>query len=279
MNSKLKLAVVLILSVKLNPIFSQLQPPIGPTIPNSSPVADLARTAWYRGGNDLGGLAGNRNIFGFSTGSNSPIYFQTDGFNRYKVNGRSFSAATQYSINGFVFASGVNTSGYFLLGNDLPLGSGGTLYNNKGAFSLLHLNGGNFGVVQELGYRTWQKTGVTFTDNSDRAYIGYRNLGPDVNDFVFNWSDNALSPSPGPDNMVFNFTAGAGPVLPSGNIPDLNGDDIDGREVLRLTGFGNVGIGPRFNNTFQPQSTLHQHQENAASSWFQITNQYLLFQV
>jgi hypothetical protein len=37
--------------------------------------------------------------------------------------------------------------------------------------------------------------------------------------------------------MVFNFTAGAGPVLPSGNIPDLNGDDIDGREVLRLTGF------------------------------------------
>jgi polyhydroxyalkanoate synthesis regulator phasin len=32
-------------------------------------------------------------------------------------------------------------------------------------------------------------------------------------------------------------------------------------------------VGPRFNNANQPKSTFHQHQENALSSWMQITNQ------
>jgi hypothetical protein len=44
---------------------------------------------------------------------------------------------------------------------------------------------------------------------------------------------------------------------------------------MRMTGTGQVGIGPRFNNANQPKSTLHQHQQNAASSWMQITNQYM----
>ncbi len=54
---------------------------------------------------------------------------------------------------------------------------------------------------------------------------------------------------------------------------DLTGNSLDGREIMRLNALGNVGIGPRFNNSQQPQSTLHINQEDNASSWFQITNQ------
>lgn len=34
------------------------------------------------------------------------------------------------------------------------------------------------------------KTGITFTGNSDQAYIGQRYYGNDSTDLVFQWSDN-----------------------------------------------------------------------------------------
>jgi hypothetical protein len=46
--------------------------------------------------------------------------------------------------------------------------------NNRGAFSLLHLNGN--GIVQEFGYRPWMKTGITLSDNNDMSYIGLRQV-------------------------------------------------------------------------------------------------------
>ena len=51
--------------------------------------------------------------------------------------------------------------------------------------------------------------------------------------------------------MIFNFTTGTGS---GGN--DLTGDAPNGREIMRLTGFGNIGMGPRFSNASQPQSQL-----------------------
>jgi hypothetical protein len=210
---------------------------------------------WHRGGNTIGAGA---NIFGTATGFNSPIFTITNGVNRTRLNG-----TVGYPVNGF---AGIR-DGFFLLGQDDNV-AGGTLYGTaaRGAFSLLHLNGNNStGFAQELGYRPWMQTGITLTENNDRAYFGYRSILGEANDLVLNWSDNAFGPSPGPDNLVFNFTTSVGPALPSGNTADLFGDDLDGREIMRLTGFGNVGIGPRFNNTFQPTSTLHQHQENAAN--------------
>jgi len=73
-----------------------------------------------------------------------------------------------YNLHGY--NSTVN--GYFLLGNNLNLQSGGPtsfLYRDKGTLSLLHLNGaGN--QVQELGYRPWIQTGITFTANNDFSY-------------------------------------------------------------------------------------------------------------
>jgi hypothetical protein len=79
---------------------------------------------------------------------------------------------------------GVNTSGYLLLGENNKTQGGGSipdLYQNKGAFSLLHLNGSQSsipggGFTQEYGYRPWMKTGITFTGNNDLMYFGVRSL-------------------------------------------------------------------------------------------------------
>jgi hypothetical protein len=233
------------------------------TIPQGSPpspaatTAQKANAAWYRGGNT--NANGNNNLFGTAAGFNSPIYTQTNGINRMKLNG-DFA----YTINGF----NQNRNGYLLLGQDGAFGSGGTIYGNRGAYSLLHLNGAGNGL-QEGGYRSWMQTGITFTSNDDLAYIGHRRMGAnDITDMVVAWSDNSQSSGVGPDNLVFNFTAGSGL-----GTDDLAGDNPNGREIMRLTPIGNVGVGPRFSNANQPASLFHVNNNNFERSFIQITNQ------
>lgn len=214
----------------------------------------------------FGGVAAVRNDVGLRTTLNGSLFFGTNSILRSKLNG-----TVSYALNGL---GSIARDGYLLVGQD-DLLTGGTLYGaGRGAFTLLHLNGNNpGGFVQEFGYRDWMQTGVTLTDNDDRAYIGMRQVAGEANDLVVNWSDNA-SGAFGPDNMVFNFTTGTAP-LGTGGAADLAGTDVDGREIMRLTvQNGAVGIGPRFSNAFQPQSTLHVHQENSASSFIQISNQF-----
>lgn len=80
--------------------------------------------------------------------------------------------STQYPINGFGWAEGVNTSGYVGIGENDNLFGGQQIWTNKGPFSMLHLNGNNSGgSVQELGYRPWMKIGMTVTSNSDMMLL------------------------------------------------------------------------------------------------------------
>jgi len=254
-----KLIFLLILSATMFVAVAQVAP-TGQTNPQQNQY-------WSRSGNIYNGSTPvGSNILGFSSDYNSPIYIETYGLYRMKISS-TFSSTTQYSINGFGWANGVNTSGYVGIGANDNV-NGGQLWTNKGPFSLLHLNGdNNTGWVQEFGYRTWMKTGITITSNDDLMYVGPKKNANDVTDAVFLWSDNSTS-TYGPDNMLFLFTNNTG----SGN-NDLNGDHPNGREIMRLTAIGNVGIGPRFNNSQQPQSTLHINQENYADSWLQVTNQ------
>lgn len=245
------------------------QVPTGPSISPFSPPPVLEQHAWYRGGNAAGAAGGIKNIFG--TLWNSPIYTQTFGVNRTKLNG-----TVPYTVNGFTAAR----DGYMLLGPDAPV-AGGTLYSAKGAFSLLHLNGTTTLAAIELGYRPWMKTGITFTENSDLMYVGRKSEGipgsptADQTDAVISWSDDGTGPPYfGPDNLRFLFTFGnaSGTGAPGA---DLTGGGMDGREVMRMIPQGNIGVGPRFDNLNQPTSTYHQHQENNLSSWMQITNQMI----
>ncbi|MCC7332956.1 MAG: hypothetical protein IT232_10145 [Flavobacteriales bacterium] len=106
---------------------------------------------WRKGGNTIGG--GNPNIFG--TFWNSPIYTYSNGVNRMIVNGDR-TATIGAVLGGF----NVPTNGYVGIGPNTL-----NLWSTKGPFSLLHLNGGSVpGPVQDLGYRPWMQTGVSFTD-------------------------------------------------------------------------------------------------------------------
>ena len=209
---------------------------------------------WYRGGNN--GTAASPNIFGSGPNWNTPLYTETYGTIRMKLNG-----SLAYAVNGF---AGVR-SGYLLLGNNIAPNN--NLFNNGnfGAFSMLHLAGGDGSVVQEFGYRPWMKTGITFTDNVDLSYIGLRQVGPgnDVTETTITWSDNTNATSPGPDDMVFRFTSG---TAATGNV--INNDvnvlnDLDGLHIARFTALGLFGLGNTFGINVgttiysRPQSLLH----------------------
>lgn len=223
---------------------------------------------WRRGGNLLAppGLGANNNIFG--TMWNSPIYTVTNGANRMKLNGSFTNGTNQYPLNGYTFSTtntGVNTSGYMLLG--FGAGASAELYQNRGAFSLLHLNGrlGNF--VQSEGYRPWMQTGITFTDNQDLSYFGLRQVGTglDVTETVIAWTDNNVDNTVGPDEMVFRFTSGGqGNTTINNDVRSIT--DLDGLHISRYTATGLMGLGNTFGANAQgtpinlysrPQSLMH----------------------
>lgn len=235
--------------------------------PTGTPHPNINYNDWFRGGNS--GNILSPNIFG--TMWNSPIYTQTNGVNRMKLNGAFTSNATQYNIDGYSVwgntATTVNTTGYLLLGPNAPFQTttGQTIYNDKGAYSLLHLNGSN--LIQQNGYRPWMKTGITFTDNQDLSYIGLRKVGTglDITETTINWSDNAGPGQVGPDDFVIRFTgAGTNSVLNSTDYRASN--DLDGIHIGRFTGFGLFGLGNTFgiqdvndpiNLYARPQSLFH----------------------
>lgn len=248
------------------------QAPTGAPPANPNNTNQNAASAWYRGGNFVGGIAGANNIFGTMAGFNSPIYTYTNGVGRMIVNGDRTP-----TINAF----NVNTSGYVGIGepNYSVLVGGGPFWSTQGPFSLLHLNGQGGG--QELGYRPWMQTGITFTEGFDLSYIGNRvvDANNDHNEFTIAWSNDPLNPQFGPDDMVFRFLSGrapgAGGSTVSGNFSAAN--DLDGLHVARFTSTGEMGLGSTFGllnpvTGVRPQSLLHMSLDDYNEVWMQITN-------
>lgn len=241
---------------------------------NIAPQGTASNVAdWTRGGNTGG--TGSANIIGPS--HYMPFYFRVGGTNlttdiRMKMN-PTFATADQYGINGFTRTTGVNTNGYVGIGvnNTMNTWTTDRLWSNLGPFSMLHLNG-NGSFVQELGYRPWMQTGITFTSNSDMAYIGHRATDgvEDRTDLMLVWSDNGIGASQ--DNLIFAFTTGDATGMGSN---DLDGTANYGREIMRMIPDGNIGIGPRFNNSNNPKSQLHIHGNDNTATWMQITNQFV----
>jgi hypothetical protein len=228
-------------------------------------LACAAVLSFHNKGSSQSTTAGNAWAFPKFIGYNAsngvnPLNFRTNDILRMQMNG---NITTNINAQGFLQKNGCvglgEVPGFY------------QFFGGTGPFSLLHLNGTNIaGGPQQGGYRNWMRYGITSTHNQDLAFMGQRanGGGSDITDMVFAWSDNSGGGFPGPDNMVFSFLAGNGVAN-----NDLNGDAPNGREVVRYKATGEVGVGPRFNNANQPKSTLHQHQENALSSWMQITNQ------
>lgn len=227
---------------------------------------------WQKGGNNIAGSS-NSNI-GTAATWNAPFRSITNGILRSK-----FNQTISYPVNG----NNATRDGYFLLS---PLGNGGLsnstgliFDDNRGAFSILHLNGR--GIVQEFGARPWWQTGITLTDNSDAAYIGLRQIGTgiDVTEMVINWTDNTAGGDFGPDDMVFRFTSAGFGNTTVNNTDYRTSEDLDGLHVARFTAGGFMGLGNTFGvnppsagtNYSRPQSLLHMsydHQVGAGNEPF-----------
>ena len=285
MKNKLLINIALLsigFSLQQNIVAQQVPTTTSPALPALN--GRDARDFWSRAGNSGIGINNQNNIFGTLGSFNSPIYTQTNGVFREKLNG-DFTGGTQYPINGYTFATGVNTSGYLLLGQNNPTQPGGAsplLYNAKGAFSLLHLNGPQStipgaGFTQEFGYRPWMKTGITFTGNNDLMYFGVRALPSapqDQTEMVVSWSDNSGAGA-GPDDFAFRFIGlGAGTTI-STTLSDEN--DLDGRHIARFAPTGEMGLGNTFGSPVgiyvRPQNLLHMSLDLQKQVFMQITNQ------
>lgn len=255
MRGKITIGAFIMLSTTL---IAQ-QNPTGSPVPNGYTTPQQAASAWYRGGNNFGNTAGLNNILG--TMWNSPIYTVTNGVNRTKLNGN-----VNYTVNGYTGTR----NGNMLIGNDGPLLTGaGNIYTAKGAFSLLHLNGPG-SQVQELGYRPWMQTGITFTGNSDLSYFGLRKLSiiatqEDITETVILWSDNSGAAA-GPDKLVFRFSGYQGTNGATVNADRLSNTDLDALHVAQFSGNGLMGLGNTFGtnatgmtaaNYVDPQSLFH----------------------
>jgi hypothetical protein len=224
---------------------------------------------WNKGGN-LGSPT-TPNVVGPTW--NSAFYFRTGSDLRMKLNG-----PVSYPINGY----NRDRQGFLLLTNnpdaiayENSIGQNPMNQSNYGAFSLLHLIGDESNNVQTDGYRSWMRNGLLFSNNFDAGFIGVRKMnlttGDDVSDFVINWNDNyGTSPGTGtPDNLIFSFTSGEDSL----DVNHLTGRSYYGREVMRLTTNGNIGMGPEFNNNNQPKVELHIHTEDSTESYLQFSDE------
>ncbi len=246
---------------------------------NGTSQGQLSIDYWSRAGNT--NTNGTNNIFG--TKWDSPIYTVTGtGFAlsgptattyRTKLNA-IYGNGSQYTINGFGWANGVNTSGYMLIGwsNNSVTDPSKNIYQDKGAFSLLHLNGYSPTEFQEYGYRPWMKTGITMTGNRDLSYFGLRQLGTaeDFTETNIVWSDNTPGSGTGEDEMAFRYTS-AGAGVTTYNTDFSNPQDIDGLHISRFTGFGLMGLGNTFGqNTGVPAGIVY----NTPKSLLHMSYQY-----
>ncbi|MBK8226784.1 MAG: tail fiber domain-containing protein [Flavobacteriales bacterium] len=106
-----------------------------------------------------------------------------------------------YQIGSF---PGQDKFGHLLLSPDVDVFFSNLTYA-RGPFTLLHLAAATDNA-QEVSYRPWMNTGITFTGNADHGYVGQKAGELDYTDMVIHWSDN-----PGEtlkDRMRFIFTSG-----------------------------------------------------------------------
>ncbi|MBW6481444.1 MAG: tail fiber domain-containing protein [Vicingaceae bacterium] len=202
---------------------------------------------------------------------NTPMKFFTTNRERIHVN-----ADRTVTLDGY----NVPTNGFVGIGNPSQGGLNPGLWDQRGPFSLLHLNGrtGFNSFVFAGGYRPWMRTGITFSDQIDLGYVGLRSVFPpgNINEMVINMSNDPLA-SFGPDDIVFRFTVtGNGNTTIDDDFDVYN--DLDGRHLARFTGSGDFGLGPVFGvvqsnpNYVRPASLQHLSLMKLRSVYTQYTN-------
>ncbi len=197
----------------------------------------------------LGNVGGGPEYLGWSAANLFPLNISHQGNQFININQNNIARMRFQNLNnwtGLNGAAGVNQ-------NRVMLSSNGTFQGTP--MSILQLGSNLNNALQ----RNWMNVGTTYGSNLDIMYVGLIDRPTTgsvaLTDAAFAWgcNDNNFSPGAGPDNMRFIF------ITPIGNTAGL-GDNQLGREVMRITPMGNVGIGD-FSGTDvtvlgQPQSKL-----------------------
>lgn len=147
---------------------------IGAIVCLSTTIPSFSQNNWTINGN--GNTDPTNNFLG--TTNNFGLSIRTFDTQRLYINGNRTA-----TIDGF----GANTSGFVGIGTNIPTSDDPNgLWTDRGPFSLLHLNGitdpGD--RVFDGGYRSWMRTSISFTDQTDLAYVGYRHVKDNINDSI-----------------------------------------------------------------------------------------------
>jgi uncharacterized protein (UPF0297 family) len=164
---------------------------------------------------------------------NWPIEWYTDARRRMQL----YQTLNNVSLNGF---NGLNHSGY------LGLSGNPAFFTFSLPFSRLHLaDTSQFTGInaQALGFRPWQRNGITFTGNGDHGYFGQEHNGQDTTDMVLAWSNDFGIDEFSPDHLSIRFISNRTTAASGAN-------SMKGLEAMRFFPVDrervNVGIGDWF---------------------------------
>ncbi len=151
-------------------------------------------------------------------------FYYWDGSQWQRINDQTSSDADWFGANTTTSPNSINdnifTQGSVGIGTTNPLAT-------LDVFGDIAINRTQLGA----GGRPWMVDGIRVGNSSDNAYFGLKNEGANNADAVIAWGDDSG------DHLRFIKTNSGGPV--------------DGEEYMRITDFGNVGIG-----TNDPQAKL-----------------------
>ncbi|MCZ4409344.1 hypothetical protein O3Q51_11005 [Cryomorphaceae bacterium 1068] len=194
---------------------------------------------------------------GFNNNSGIALPIQNKGFDEIDIssNGRIKFAITELPVwnglNGLTRDS-VQRTTMGLFGQDDP------------ARSMLHLLGDQY--IPSPISRAWMNVGTTYETNLDIMYTGLlERPSPSSDttqtDAVIAWGCQYETANP--DNFRILF------ISPTSFQAGQIGNEPEGNEVLRITPWGNVGMGNSFSNALQPARRLVVH-EATDSAQFRI---------
>ena len=127
-------------------------------------------------------------------------------------------------------------------------------------------------IINPAFQRDWMQVGTTYGAGGDLMYTGIiqdpANAGNQTGgDAVIAWGDNQSGGSgQGPDNFRFLFISNLTSATTGPN-------SDQGRETMRITPQGNIGMGAIFSNAQQPQNRLEVHDDDD-SPQFRLPHTY-----
>ena len=166
------------------------------------------------------------------------------------------------------------TNGYVGIGEDFFWDEeSGTYPQAEGPRSLLHMQGPfNAYAYGGQGWRSWMKTGTYINENSDEIYIGLKNEfdlnGTNRSDAVIAWGDDLADPDQGLADAFRLIFSGSSTGSGTGTDP-YSPQTFSGRETMRMTAWGRMGIGATFSSGQSPARRLEilDYQESLSTTF------------